>query len=897
MQTNDINYLFYELIENSNDLIYTINADGYITYANNKLLETLGISVQKILNTHYIDFVHPDYKDYVLNFYNNQLKHKKENTYLEFVTVNKKGEEFWIGQEVKTIFTNGLFSCYYVIGRDINKAKVKQLKYVKLVQTLSSLFKNIDAGILLIDENGKIVYANQRYLNIFDIHTPLNQYIGITANELAQENLTHFENLSHNLSRVFTLLNDRKLVRKEEVRFKNGNIYERDYIPIFETGIYKGHFWMYYDVTTEKQLTAELNNYKYALDQSSIVVIANKEGIITNVNENFCYISKYTKKELLTSKMNLVNSAYHPIDFFENLWDTIKSGKVLRTEIRNKAKTGEFYWVDSTIIPFVDENNIPFQYVAIQSDITSKKEFEEQLVHAKQDAETSLKIKEEFISNMSHEIRTPMNALIGFTDLLLETDLTTEQREHLVTIKNSEKLLLTLINDILDLAKLESGKIFLENVPFNIHDTLNEVVKLLRVKAEDKKINLDLFINSKVPLMVIGDTTRIQQIMLNTVGNAIKFTEKGDVSIYVKSLITQHKEVTITFEIKDTGIGIPKSKLDTIFDSFEQVSNSTARLYGGTGLGLSIVKKLVNTMQGEINVESEVGVGSSFKIRIPFKMVDDGSVSLAQLMPQIKKEELPPLNLKVLLVEDNKTNQLLANTRLTRWNCEVKIANHGQEAMELLEKHPFDIILMDIQMPIMNGFEATTAIRSSENRNYNQIPIIAMTAHASHKEAEKALKRGMNNYIFKPFDAEVLHKKILKYTTEAKLMHENNEEEIAVHEGKLLDLKFLREETFNDKEIIETILNSFLTDFEDFIKNCEIEIENQNWDNVYAVTHKIKPSISMLSINKLMPLIAEIDYKSKNQINVAQISNLFQECKSHLENVRKEITHEIKNLN
>ncbi|MDP2089341.1 MAG: PAS domain S-box protein [Flavobacteriaceae bacterium] len=897
MQTNDANYLFYELIENSNDFIYTINADGFITYANNKLLDTLGVSVQEILNTHYIDFVHQDYKDYVLNFYNNQLKHKKENTYLEFILVNKKGEELWIGQEVKTIFTNALFSCYYVIGRDINKAKVKQLKYVKLVQTLSSLFKNIDAGILLIDENGKIVYANQRYLNIFDIHTPLNQYLGVTANELTQESSVHFENPSHNLSRVFTLLNERKLVRKEEVKFKNGNIYERDYIPIFETGVYKGHFWMYYNVTTEKQLTAELNNYKYALDQSSIVVIADKDGIITNVNDKFCDISKYTKEELVVNKMSLINSSYHSDEFFENLWDTIKSGKVLRTEIRNKTKKGDYYWVDSTVIPFVDENNIPFQYVAIQSDITSKKEFEDQLVHAKQDAENSLKIKEEFISNMSHEIRTPMNALIGFTDLLLETELSAEQREHLVTIKNSEKLLLTLINDILDLAKLESGKIYLESIPFNIHDTLHEVVKLLRVNAEDKKIELELFINSKVPQMIIGDTTRIQQIMLNTVGNAIKFTEKGEVSIYVKSIVSNHREVTITFEIKDTGIGIPKSKLDTIFDSFEQASNSTTRLYGGTGLGLSIVKKLVNSMQGEITVDSEVGVGSSFKIRIPFKIVENSSGIIAQIMPQKKNEELPPLNLKVLLVEDNKTNQILAHTRLSRWNCEVLIANHGQEAMELLEKHPFDVVLMDIQMPIMNGFDTTSAIRSSENTNYNQIPIIAMTAHASHKEAERAIKRGMNDYIFKPFDSEVLHKKILKYTTEAKLINENSVTETAFIEEKLLDLKFLREETFNDKEIIENILNSFLDDFEDFINKCEIEIENQNWDHVYALTHKIKPSISMLSINKLIPLIAEIDYKSKNLINVAQVSDLFQECKSHVVNIKKEINDEIKNLN
>lgn len=895
MQTSDANYLFYELIENSNDFIYTINADGLITYANNKLLDTLGVDVSEILNTHYTDFVHPEYKDYVLNFYTNQLKHKKENTYLEFISVNKKGEELWIGQEVKTIYTNGLFSCYYVIARDINKAKVKQLKYVKLVQTLSSLFKNIDAGILLIDENGKIVYANQMYLNMFDVHTPLNQYIGKTANELAQENLVHFENPSKNLSRVFTLLNERKLVRKEEVRFKNGNIYHRDYIPIFETGVYKGHFWMYYNVTTEKLLTNELNNYKYALDQSSIVAITDKDGIIRNVNDKFTAISKYTKEDLLAHEMKLVNSSYHPQSFFNDLWSTIQSGKVFRTEIKNKAKDGQHYWVDSTIIPFVDENNVPFQYVAIQSDITAKKAFEEQLVKAKQEAENSLKIKEEFISNMSHEIRTPMNALIGFTDLLLETELTEEQREHLVTIKNSEKLLLTLINDILDLAKLESGKIQLENLPFNIHDTLNEVVKLLNVNAKDKGIGLELFINSKVPQMIIGDTTRVQQILLNTVGNAIKFTDTGEVSIYVKSLVTNQREVMLTFDVKDTGIGIPEEKLSSIFDSFEQANQSTTRLYGGTGLGLAIVKKLVDSMEGEILVESEVGVGSTFKIRIPFRTVENTG-SIAQILPIKKQEELSPLNYNVLLVEDNKTNQILANTRLTRWNCDVKIANNGQEAIDLLEQHSFDIVLMDIQMPVMNGFETTIAIRNSENENYSKIPIIAMTAHASHSEAEKATKIGMNDYIFKPFDPEVLHQKIKYYISE---YQENSKVNTIVKVNtntELINLAFLKEETFGEVEILESILKSFLSDFEEYITNCEGAIEKEDWSQVYGMTHKIKPGVSMLSIEKLIPLIAEIDTKSKNTEDVAQIASLFAQCKELYIPVKQEIITKLKDL-
>lgn len=892
MQKNDVNYLFYELIENSSDFIYTINAEGIITYANQKFLKSLDLDLSEVLNTHYINYVHPDHKEYVLKFYENQLNLKKEDTYLEFITITKYGKEIWVGQEVKTIYSNGVFSCFYVIARDINKAKVKQLKYVKLVQTLSSLFKNIDAGILLIDEDGKIVYSNQKYLNIFNITTPLNQYIGKTANELAKDNLSHFENPALNLSRVTTHLSERKLVRREEVRFKNGNIYERDFIPIVETGQYKGHFWMYHDVTTERKLNSELKNYKYALDQSSIVVITDKDGIITNVNDNFLKISNYTREELINSKMSIVNSAFHSDEFFEKLWTTIKKGDVFRTEIRNKTKDHNFYWVDATIIPFINETGVPFQYVAIQTDITDRKEFEEQLLHSKQVAENSLKIKEEFIANMSHEIRTPMNALIGFTDLVLETELTEEQREHLVTIKNSEKLLLTLINDVLDLAKLESGKIELENLPINIYDTLNEVVKLLNVQATEKGIELELFINSKVPQIILGDTTRVQQILLNTVGNAIKFTEKGEVSIYVRSLVTSHKEVNITFEIKDTGIGIPEDKLNTIFDSFEQANKSTTRLYGGTGLGLSIVKKLVTSMDGEITVESEVGVGSSFKIRIPFKTIENTPASLAQIIPIKKQEELKPLNFSVLLVEDNKTNQILANTRLSRWNCDVKIANNGQEALELLEQFTFDIVLMDIQMPIMNGFETTIAIRNSSNNDYNMIPIIAMTAHASHTESEKAIKIGMNDYIFKPFDPEILHEKILNYVKEYQELKENKVK-TKNNDIKLVDLSFIQEETFGDREILESILKSFLTDFDYYITHCETEIKNKNWEKVQAMTHKIKSSVSMFGIDDLIPLIANIDYKSKNNQNVEQIEELFQKCKEIHQIVRKELIHEL----
>lgn len=517
------------------------------------------------------------------------------------------------------------------------------------------------------------------------------------------------------------------------------------------------------DITDTKQVIAEVENYKHALDQSTILAITDPNGKITFVNDKFCEISKYSREEIIGKDHKIVNSGFHSDEFFKEMWDTIKRGEVWNGEIRNRAKDGSYYWVDTTITPFLNKGGEPIKYIATRYNITEKKADEDALIQAKITAEKSLKIKDEFIANMSHEIRTPMNAVIGFTDLLLESDLSDVQEDQLTTIKNSSELLLSMINDVLDLSKLESGRVILENVPFNLESVLNKVIKLVRFNAENKGLQLGLSIHSATPLNFIGDPTRLEQIFLNLLGNSIKFTEKGAVSITVKASNNTEDFAELIFHFSDTGIGIAEEKFDHIFKLFAKGFDESEKKYGGNGLGLAIVKGLTERLGGSVKLQSIQNIGTTFELTIPLKK-DLGTKEELQKKRKNKADEIDKrdLGLKILLVEDNKVNQLLARTRLERWNCTVDIANNGREALEMINSQ-YQVVLMDIQMPEMDGYTATEAIRNTMPKDIATIPIIAMSAHASNGDAIRARKIGMNDYVFKPFKVDVLLEKLEKW--------------------------------------------------------------------------------------------------------------------------------------
>lgn len=380
----------------------------------------------------------------------------------------------------------------------------------------------------------------------------------------------------------------------------------------------------------------------------------------------------------------------------------------------------------------------------------------------KQRAELSEKFKQQFLANMSHEIRTPMNSVMGLTSLLLKTKLDEQQQKYLNVIKKSSENLLVIINDILDLSKIEAGKLQFENISFSLEDTLETVYHTLLFKAEEKNLFFKTNLDYSLPRILVGDPTRLNQILINVAGNAIKFTLEGGVTIDVKESKREGNVSTICFSVIDTGIGISAENIGKIFESFSQASGDTTRKFGGTGLGLTISKQLIELQGGSIEVTSELGTGTTFRITIPYLIGQESDVGKkANSENDIKGVDLK--GIKLLLVEDNAFNQMVAVDTLTDLIGELKIdvADNGKIAVEMVKENNYDVVLMDIQMPEMDGFEATRAIRNLGNPK-NSMKVMAMTANVTSEEVSKCFQSGMNDYISKPFEAQNLLNKLGK---------------------------------------------------------------------------------------------------------------------------------------
>ncbi|MFK7806450.1 MAG: response regulator [Saprospiraceae bacterium] len=379
------------------------------------------------------------------------------------------------------------------------------------------------------------------------------------------------------------------------------------------------------------------------------------------------------------------------------------------------------------------------------------------LIKEKELAEQKAEIKSKFLSTMSHEIRTPMNAVIGLTNVMLDEKPREDQKENLTTLKFSADLLLALINDVLDYSKLEAGEIHFEKIDFDLHQLVQNIGNSLRVQAEKKQLPLEINIASDVPRFVVNDSVRMSQIITNLAGNAIKFTDKGKVSIDLSLLKKTAHTVIIRFAIRDTGIGISKDKFETIFKSFSQADAATTRKFGGTGLGLSITKRMLELQESEIQLESELGEGSTFFFDLKMPLGKATKKYADKPSPIAIPSDIQFENNSVLLVEDNKINIMVAMKFLKKWGLNVDVAENGQIALDLIQEKDYDLVLMDLDMPVMDGYEATAAIRASSLERINRLPVIALSASAVSDFREKAMEIGMNEYVTKPFVPEELY--------------------------------------------------------------------------------------------------------------------------------------------
>lgn len=482
----------------------------------------------------------------------------------------------------------------------------------------------------------------------------------------------------------------------------------------------------------------------------------------------------------------------------------------------------------------------------------------EELNVAEKKASVAAQTKENFLANMSHEIRTPLSGILGFTNLLQKRDLDKTSEEFVSSIQRSGENLMAIINDILDLSKIEAGMMRITSGTFSINGLVNSVETFFVERAKEKGLTISSTIDVSIPDTLNGDATRLTQILVNLIGNAIKFTHQGNIIIEIYNKQQTEKEVVIGFKISDTGIGIDKDKLKEVFERFNQGEDSTTRNYGGTGLGLSIVKSLIVLQNGDIEVTSEQGKGTTFHFQIPYQISEEQLSIHPKVDTQYFKDH-SNTPLKILVVDDNEINQSLMKHLLSQWNINFDIVSNGLEAVDHLRNNDCDLVLMDIQMPQMDGYAATQKIREELKLN---LPIIAMTAHALAGEREKCMSRGMNEYISKPIKEEELFKLISNFGLKEADKTETKTEEITpVYE--FIDLTYMKSISNGDRDFERTVTQQFSDKVPAHLQELKSAYENKDFKITKLRAHDLKSSVAIMG---LLPLLEE-------NLNILELTN------------------------
>lgn len=641
------------------------------------------------------------------------------------------------------------------------------------------------------------------------------------------------------------------------------------------------------DITKRKEVEEKL---KKSEELYRLVFDATNDGIWDwDISQHKVFVNNRFKQmlgyqDLGVSQRELVKIIHEEdyLVFSKTIEEHFENNTPISVTLRFCHYDGTVRWMMCRGFALKDKNDNPYRMVGSITDITEVKQTEEMLQKAKRAAEESTEAKQFFLANMSHEIRTPLNGILGMARLLDKEVTDPKQRGFLSAISYSADNLSVIINDILDAAKIDAGKLDFEKVDFDLALAVRNLVQSLQYKVEERGIQLLLDMPFH-QLYLSGDPFRLNQILLNLVNNAIKFTKKGHVEIVITVQKTQSK-ACLQFQIKDTGIGIPFDKLDTIFESFEQAQENTTREFGGTGLGLSISKKLVEMQGGKIWVESIFGLGSSFFVMLDF--------SLAMQPPKTDGQNAFPnpemlRNVKILMAEDNEINQLLSAELLVSWGCLVTIVGNGREVLRAWQGLSFDLILMDIQMPIMNGIDATKHIRNSPSTK-NKIPIIALTANALKGDREKYLSYGMDDHIAKPFNEAQLFAKI------ARLVN------IVVAGGKqkgnnLYDYERLHSLFNGNKQLKKKVLEVFVQSVPPLLVAMQKSIVDNDYLLLSQYAHKLKTTIHSMAIHQLVAPVTELEEIAKTQQGEEQkIASLVKHLSHVLGELVKEFSQKIK---
>jgi PAS domain S-box-containing protein len=911
------------------------DVNGETNYFNERWIDYTGLSLEELIDSGWDKIVHPDDNKKADKNWKNALKNGT-NFEMELRILDKNQHYHWHLSRVKAIReTNGKISHWIGINTEIHNQKTQNENLEEAIKVgtqeltianESLAQKNIELEVsqnkLQSEYSRKLIEASKDPLvtintdgKIMDMNEAMLKVTDKSREQLLNTEFCLYFTDKQKAEKVYQEVFDKGFVSNFPLVMKDGKLTD----VLFNGSVYKdennqivGAVVVARDVSEQKKAEAkildslqEVTDYKLALDASTIVDITDKNGNILFVNDNYIKISKYSYDELVGGNHQMVNSEFHSKDFMGNLWKTISKGKIWKDNIRNKDKDGNFYWLSMTIVPFNDDKGIPYQFVAISIDITAQKTLELELTEAKvfaemattiaedsrNSAEDAVKAKQQFLSNMSHEIRTPMNAIIGFTKVVLKTELTAKQKEYLMAIKMSGDALIILINDILDLAKVDSGKMTFENTPFKLASSITSMLHLFETKIQEKNLKLVIKYDDKIPEVLIGDPIRLNQIILNLVSNAVKFTNIGTITVVVKLLSQNSENASIQFQVQDTGIGIRASKISSIFENFQQAANTTSRLYGGTGLGLAIVKQLVEAQGGIIKIDSKIDKGSIFSFTLDFKQTKLDVVH----EPEILELDSTAKNTKILVVEDMELNQLLMKTLLDDFGFECDITANGKLAIEKLKTKTYDIILMDLQMPEMNGFEATEYIRKKMKLD---IPIIALTADVTTVDVEKCKAVGMNDYIAKPVDERLLYSKLISFSKKPVVIIEHVKgENHAKDTVKYIDMSYLTKLTKANPVLMSQMITAYLNQTPPLLKSIKQSLIDKDWKMLQSAVHKLIPSFSIIGLDTNVKEIANRIQEYAFTIEISEeIHNLVLELENICTQSIAELKIELKNL-
>ena len=833
-------FRYRTLVESADDIIYTADLSGHFLYANPVALKMTGFTEQEIVGRKYLDLIRSDARPAAEAFYKGQVRTHTESTYYEFPIVTKQGAEIWLGQQVQLVLQNDRIVGVQAVARDVTARRNAEEALRASEQRLQTVINTVSEGITFSDEQG--------YFEIFN-----KAMERITGYSYAEANAGDFSLLLYPdpTDRQRALDGLKELLEKKElhevestIRTKSGE--ERTVLTstrLLDIGGKNMFLSAYRDVTirrkAQKALELSESRFRELYDDAPVGYHElDSQGRIVSVNRKELEMLGYSEEEMIgryvwsfvedsarsrEAVLAKLSGAVTPKGSYERNY-VRKNGTtfpVLVDEHFNRNQNGQITSIRTTI-----------------QDITERREAEKALNEAKEAAEAANQAKSQFLAVMSHEIRTPMNGVIGMTDLLLTTDLSLEQRDFVETVRSSGESLLAIINDILDFSKIESGKIELEQHPFEVRECIEEVFELLAPKALERSLDLLYWVDPRVPSIVLGDKLRLRQILFNLVGNAIKFTNQGEIYASVTLGWKVGNDCQLDFFVRDTGIGIPKDRIDRLFKAFSQVDSSTTRKYGGTGLGLAISTRLVELMLGRMWVESEEGKGTTFfftiKIGIPSESLALPTVVVRGKIPELQ-------NKRALIVDDNPTNLQVLRLQCEYWGMVPRTTVSPQEALEWLRKgDPFDIAILDMLMPGMNGIQLAVEINSI--RPITALPLLLLSSSGSLDEEQRKHQHLFFAAIPKPVKQDQLFNYVLSAVSGAR-RPAIRKKPATLHERELsrvLPLKILiAEDNETNQSLFMHILRQLGYAGRVVSTGTEVlrELESQSYDLIFMDVH------------------------------------------------------------